>query len=49
MYYGLKTDPVLEWLKTRWLILPFENRAKIVSRKWPLEYRTVQFSDGDCN
>jgi hypothetical protein len=30
---GLKTGPVFEWLKTRWLILPFENRTQIVSGK----------------
>jgi hypothetical protein len=33
MSCGLKTGPVLEWLKTRWPILPFENRTKIVSGK----------------
>jgi hypothetical protein len=48
MYYGLKTGPVFEWLKTRWPILPFEKRAQIVSRKLPFEYLTVMFSDGDC-
>jgi hypothetical protein len=48
MCYGLKTGPVFEWLKTRWLILPFENRTKIVTGKLPFEYRTGQFSDGDC-
>jgi hypothetical protein len=48
MYCGLKTGPVFEWLKTRWPILPFENQTQIVSRKWPFEYRTIQFLDGDC-
>jgi hypothetical protein len=28
-----ETDPVFEWLKTRWPISPFENPTQIVSRK----------------
>jgi hypothetical protein len=45
MYCGLKTGLVFEWLKTRWQILPSENRTHIVSRKSPFEYRIVRFSD----
>jgi hypothetical protein len=48
VYCGLKTSLVFEWLKTRWRILPFENWTQIVSGKWPLEYWTVRFSNGDC-
>jgi hypothetical protein len=33
MYCGLKTGPVFEWLKTRWLILPVEKWTQIVSGK----------------
>jgi hypothetical protein len=47
MYCCLKTSPVFEWLKTRWPILPFENRTQTVSGKSPFEYRTVRFLDGD--
>jgi hypothetical protein len=27
MYCGLQTNLVFKWLKTRWTILPFENRT----------------------
>jgi hypothetical protein len=30
---SLKTGPVFEWSKTRWLILPLENQTEIVSGK----------------
>jgi hypothetical protein len=31
IYCGLKIGPVKNWLKTRWLILQFENQTQIVS------------------
>jgi hypothetical protein len=44
LYCALKTGPFFEWLKTRWLILPFENWTQIVAGKLPFEYPTVRFS-----
>ena len=48
LYCGLKTESVFKWFKTIWLILPYENQTNFVSGKWPFEYQTVGFSDGDC-
>jgi hypothetical protein len=39
-YCGLKTGPVFKWLKTRWLILPSENRIPGSSQNGPFKYQT---------
>jgi hypothetical protein len=45
---GNKEVLAIYMVKTRWLILPFENRTQIVSAEWPFEYQTVRYSDGYC-
>jgi hypothetical protein len=43
MYCVLKTGPVFEWFKTRWLILPFKTGQKLCPENDHLDTRLSSF------